>query len=953
MHMRRKSLYALCGVVSLFLSNAWAQPRETLNLDGVWDFATDLDNQGEVEKWFQPGTVLPAMPLPGYAPTANGKIVVPGVWDNQGYGTATDKVRHNFVGKGWYKRQIEIPSTWAVRHIFLDITGVSRYAKVWINGRLLGEHIGFLSIQEYDLTAYVTPGTTAELTIQVDSKQRWEIDSMYGTCSLADYMDVAWGGIWGHVFLEARARAWLSDLFVQPNVSDSSCSVSATFNGAADSVDGARLEVVDSNGQRIGESALAFDVKPTPGQPVNVTALMPSAALWTPDTPILYTARMSLLKGGDVIDAIESRFGMRKFTVDGCHILLNGKRLMLRGHGDDHVYPEQMAMPSDKELYLARLRLAKSYGFNFVRNHSAIMPPEYYDACDEVGMIVTAEFPICYHIYLPGTGYMWLAHALPGTDPAPANETYIREWTASIVRYRNHPSIFCWARGNELYDEHPHRAEFQAIARQHDPTRLYIDSDSVSPQVLDPANDRDTLDFYTVPFNESTNPLENPTKYQMAQAKKPVIVHEAGNYVTFSRPDLIDAFKHNFKPFWLTTGKAKLLDLGLLGEADQWAEKSERLYALCNKFNTEAMRRNPFICGYQWWNFQDYWCTSNGIVDHYFRPKSISREEVLKYNNDVVLLQDGLDRTYRAGDRFNMTLFVSNYSAGELLGELEWEVTMGGQPIGKQQVALNPVPQGDVAEITRVALDLPQTDSPVKVAVTANILSGEKRFANDWSTWLYPAEIKPVLSATPVFADATQLERLNEWGVAPIAADGVLNERAVYVTGQLSDTRLIDAMERGACVVLLGDLDPALPSTPLTYKPSWWHGTTNGQINHAGTFVYGHPVTRAMAPDGWCDDGWLHLIQGSRRYSLENAPSRPNIIIRALPTLELVDEQALLFEVGVENGCLIASGLNHLEAQARPENQWLLARLLEYAATFPQPQAQWPASFLGDGIAAP
>ena len=50
------------------------------------------------------------------------------------------------------------------------------------------------------------------------------------------------------------------------------------------------------------------------------------------------------------------------------------------------------------------------------------------------------------------------------------------------------------------------------------------------------------------------------------------------------------------------------------------------------------------MSGYHWWLFQDYWTTSNGIVDHYFRPKSITKEEVLKINSEVVLLQDGLEQ---------------------------------------------------------------------------------------------------------------------------------------------------------------------------------------------------------------------------------------------------------------------------------------------------------------------
>ncbi len=947
--MNPRFLLVLCGAFmasSLLVSAGQSQPRETLSLDGVWDFATDIDNRGEYEKWFRPGAKLPAMPLPGYAPEANGKILVPGVWDNQGYGTATDKVHHNFVGKGWYKRQIDVPQAWAGRRMFLTITGVNRYAKVWIDDQLLGEHVGYVASHEYDVTKYLAAGKTATVTIQVDSKQRWEVDSMYGCSSLADYMDVAWGGIWGHVLLEARTDCWLSDLFVQPNVSDSSCSAIATFNGKSDLPDRAKLEVFDKDGHCVAETAVKIDAKITAGQPVSVKTPLPGASLWTPDTPTLYKARLSLLRENNVLDAVESRFGMRQFTIDGPYILLNGRRIMLRGYGDDHIYPKQMAMPSDKELHLSQLRLIKSYGFNFVRNHSAMMPPEYYDACDEVGMIATGEFPICYHIYLPGTGYMWQAHALPGTDPRFALDTYDRQWTATVKQYRNHPSIFAWVRGNELYEPNPQRAGFQSIARALDPTRLYMDSDSVALQVLDPKNDRDTLDFYTVPFAEDTNPLDNPVKFKMAQPKKPVISHESGNYITFSRPSLIDQFRHNFKPFWLTAGKAKLEELGFNGEADKWADKSERLYALCHKYNTEAMRRNPFISGYQWWLFQDYWTTSNGIVDLYFRPKSITKEEILKINNDVVLLQDGVERTYRGKSRLDVKLLVSNYSPGPLQGEVAWEVTAADRSIAKQQLTTPAMPQGEVAEITQIALELPVVDSPTKLKIAVTLGAGQRRFSNEWFAWLYPAEIKPKAISAPMFADQTQIGQLQNWGVKPIPAEGVLSDRAVYVTSSLTDRRMIDALDRGACVILLGEMKPVLSSCNLTFRPSWWRGTTNNQVNHTGTFVYDHPVTHAMAPEGWCDDGWLHLVEGGRKYSFEGAPARPQVIIRALPTLEKITDEALLFEAAVGKGCLVVSGLNHGRAQGRPENQWLLARLLEYAAQFPQPKAKWPASFL-------
>jgi hypothetical protein len=756
---------------------------------------------------------------------------------------------------------------------------------------------------------------------------------MYGTSSLADYMDVAWGGIWGHVFLEARNDCWLSALFVQPDLPHSSCTASATMNsmsGNAKLADRAKLDVFDQTGRHIAGAAIHITPTSSTGQPVSVEAFLPDAMLWTPDTPYLYHARLRLLQGDDLRDEITTCFGMRQFTIDGHHILLNGRRLMLRGYGDDHVYPEQMAMPADKQFYLKRLAMAKQFGFNHVRNHSAIMPPEFYEACDEIGMIATAEFPICYDTYLPGTGYVWKAHAPPLTAPEMANETYYREWEAVIKRYRNHPSIFAWVRGNELYESSPQRAIFREIARKHDPTRPFIDSDSVALEVLKPQNDRETLDFYSVPFAEETTPLDNPHKFKLSKPKKPVLSHESGNYITFTRPKLVDAFQHNFKPFWLTAGKAKLEELGLLSESDRWADRSEQLYVLCHKCNTEAMRKCPYISGYQWWLLQDYWTTSNGILDLYFRPKSITPDEIRQFNRDVVLLQEGVERTYRGNGRLDVAISVSNYSPKTLQGHLSWRVAVGDRSIAAKRTPIPTVPQGEAIAIGRITLNLPDVPKPTKLTIRTALTDAEDGSKNEWNSWVYPEAIRPPASSLPIYADEVQRRMMPAWSLKPIPADRILPDSAVYVTGQLGDARLMDVLERGARVVVLGEGNPLLKSRAVTFRPNWWKGTVFNQSNHTGTFVYDHPATRDMAPDGWCDDGWFYLIEGGRKYSFDSLPARPRVVIRALPTLEKVTDEAILFTVRVGKGCLVVSGLNHRQAADRPENQWLLSRLLEY-----------------------
>jgi beta-galactosidase len=646
---------------------------------------------------------------------------------------------------------------------------------------------------------------------------------------------------------------------------------------------------------------------------------------------------------------------MREIRLDGPFILLNGKRLFLRGYGDDHIYPEQMAMPADKDLHLQRLRVIKSYGFNHVRHHSTIMPPEYYDACDEVGILPTAEFPIAYDSFLPG-GANWKQNVPPGTDTGPAWETYRREWAAAIRRHRNHPSIFAWVMGNELWNGIPQRHDFRRIARELDPRRLFADTDGVTEMwqhILDPKNDRETLDVYFLMFDVFRNPLDLPDKFKTPRPIKPVISHESGNYVTFTRPDAADAFRHNIKPFWMTEGRAKLERLGLLGEAQHWAEKSERLYLLLHKTDLEALRQNPFISGYHWWLFQDYWTTANGLVDHSFRPKSITAEEVRRFNNEVVLLQNGLDSTYRGGAATKVKLLVSNFSPEPFAaGQGSWQLLANGRVMTSDQIKSRQVGQGEVAEVAEVGLTLPEVESPTPLQLRVEWREGSARqpgatpasWRNEWTAWVYPTAVKTAPLPVPALASPGQLKRWPKLGLAPIPKNGALPSRAVYMTGRL-DRRVLAAVERGACLVLPQG-GRVFNSRPLTYRSTWWKAGDDLNANLCGTVVYDHPITRLMAPDGWCDVGWFHLLEGGRKIVLEDLPARPQVIIRALPSLRAVQDEAILFEVGVGEGALVVSGLNHDKASGQPENDWLLAQLLAHAATLPRPDVKWPASAL-------
>lgn len=878
--------------------------RDNLSLDGAWTFALDPDDVGMAQGWqYASGP---------YRDT----IQVPGSWDGQGFGPETDKLRSNHVGRAWYRKRALVPTEWAGRRVFLCLGGVHRYSDAWVNGEYLGEHIGYLSPFEYDISHLAQPGQAIVVTVRVDSEQRHEVDCLAGAMDLIDAMFTPWGGIYGHVWMEARRDGWLEHLFVEPQVSPPSCRASVELAGTQ------RGDAVQFQVSRSGQ-VLAEVTVPADGPHVAAPMNLPGAPLWTPDEPNLLTCTATLLADGEALDTVQCRFGLREIAIVGNRFTLNGARIFLRGYGDDSVYPETLAPPTDVEVYRKRLRIAKRFGFNYVRHHSHFLPDEYYQACDEVGMLVQPELPNAYQFY-------W------DQAQGAALDLYTTEWEAAIRRHRNHPSIFDWCMGNESQPFPSTAPELYRIARELDPTRPIIDTDGVWSVV-----ERPTLDFVSLQFDVGQLPLDRPDKFSfLRDPPVPVVSHETSNYATFPRLDAASLFRHSPKPYWLDDAAKRLEAIGLLEEAPRWAECSERLVAACQKLNIEALRKNEDISGYTWWLLQDYWTGSNGLVDHYFRPK-FDPAEMAVFNAPRVLLEEGMGQTYRGGERLSTTLLLSNMAAEDVVAPVaEWEVTVGGLRRGQQIVACPSAPAGEVTALARISLRLPPVDRPTLVTLRAWLDTGPERIENRWTARLYPPRPPTLREGVPVYAEPSILPRLEPLGALPMPKD--LPIRAAYVVRQPTRT-LLKAAARGASLVCLSPTG-CFVSVPNRYKPAWWLG--DAVDSNVGTVAYDHVLTRDMAPEGWCDPGWHRLIEGSQAYLLDDMPARPSTVIRGIDVHTMCRDKALVWEARVGRGSLLVSGLRLLETTAAPESEWLLAQMLRYAAGLPRPKAELPLEWL-------
>ncbi|MHC1763777.1 MAG: DUF4082 domain-containing protein [Verrucomicrobiia bacterium] len=426
-------LPVLCLLATLVSLSAFAEKRPRLDLSGNWDFYADVADR-TLDR----------------ASSPSGKITAPGAWQAQGYGqpggtipsanigpgtSPAEYLRHNLMARCLYARDVTVPPEWKGRRVVLCVRRAYRYTDVSVNGKPVGEYEGFCSPFEFDITDALEFDRPNRLVLGVDNRPRLGRDTL-GTGNLYGN----WGGIGGGVYLEARPQ-WDADVFAMPQIAASSVVLRVTLSRTGRAIPPLEMhaQVAPWASNRaslplVGEARLTL---PTPGSnqvTCDIPVKLADVRLWSPDDPFLYRARISIFSTGRSVDEIEARFGMREIAADGRKLFLNGKPLYLSGYGDDATEPLTGMLPASKEVYLKRLRLMRSLGFNFVRHHSCVPHDEYFEAADEVGMLVQPEFGLAY------TGFWQTGHRL-----------FAREWPHVVRAFRNHPSIWAWCMGNELF----------------------------------------------------------------------------------------------------------------------------------------------------------------------------------------------------------------------------------------------------------------------------------------------------------------------------------------------------------------------------------------------------------------------------------------------------------------------------------------------------------------------
>lgn len=415
-----------------------------VNLNGQWTFEMDFGSSGEQRGWTNTKGLSKKITVP-FCPESE----LSGI----GY---TD-----FIPCVWYQRNINIPAEWNGKKILLHFGAADYETKVYVDGKMVGEHKGSGSSFNFDITSYVKAGQQANLVVRVYDNLRGGMQPGGKQCTAlysagCSYTRVT--GIWQTVWMEAVNEQALKNVFAIPDIDQQQLVVRPEFYNESNNntltveVKDGKKTVAKRTSQASNQSTIVLPIK--------------NAHLWSPEDPYLYDVKYTVKNAqGEVIDEVSSYMGMRKVHISGGYFYLNNKPYFQRLVLDQGYYPDGIwTAPSDEALR-QDIEMSKAVGFNGARLHQKVFEERYYYWADKLGYLTWGEEA------------SWVLNI----NNELAVRNFLTEWAEIVVRDRNHPSLVTWTPLNETWNATPgvyvrFVNDLYALTKAIDPTRPINDA---------------------------------------------------------------------------------------------------------------------------------------------------------------------------------------------------------------------------------------------------------------------------------------------------------------------------------------------------------------------------------------------------------------------------------------------------------------------------------------------
>lgn len=638
-----------------------------IDLSGQWQVKLDAEKQETMPQAY-PETMM----LPGTTSAAGLGMPNPA----KETGCLTDAYR--FEGAVWFMRTFTA-GDWTGEQTMLTLER-TRKTTVYLDGRPIGHQESLCTPHRY----FLPPVHAGEhtLVIRVDNT---DYPTRGGHLTSPDTQS-NWNGITGEISLTV-AHTLLTDLTVRPDLRRGCLRVHGHIIGAPDGVAGIVLP-----GQM--EHLLPYRRGVLDGE----CPLKGNEAFWDEAHPEIHTISIDL--DGDVY---ETTFGLRDVRTVGRRLLINGRETFLRGKVDNLLYPKTGYTPTDVASWMTILGIAKEYGINHYRYHTACPPDAAFTAADLLGVYMAPELPF------------WGTVAEEGEEGYDERERdfLFQEGFRILREYGHHPSFLWLSLGNELWGSKDVLNRMMRAYREADDTKLYssgANNYQFVPDVLDEENvfvgvrlGRERLirgsyamcdapqgivqttapesvsnyDVSIVPETLGQSGETGKVQIQYGTGVKevdaqsadalipdvPVISHEVGQYVFYPDFSEISHYTGPLKPRNIEAMRENLERAGLYGEHEAFFRQTGHLAVDCYKREIETLLRSREVSGFQLLDLQDYTGQGTalvGVLNALMENKGlISAEEWREFCAGTVVLGEFASFTGMMGEDIRFDVQIS------------------------------------------------------------------------------------------------------------------------------------------------------------------------------------------------------------------------------------------------------------------------------------------------------
>lgn len=431
----------LSGLPLMETLSAEAAVRDTISINQGWQFHRgDVKNISEL-KTTQSGDDVVNLP---HDFLIGQDWVAPDASERPDNSDAGSNVRSRLssrgfkeMGIGWYRYELTPKDEWKGKRIVLDFQGIMLVGDVYLNGkRIGGTDYGYLGF-DIDLSKLLKWGQTNEIAVKADtqnpSNSRW-----FTGAGL--YRDVNLIVTNKNLFFPRHPLFIRTQGNKEVKIKAEIINQQKVAKGQSAAKMPVGVRILDADGKVVAEQKndIHFNAKWRDREYELPSISLENAKLWSPDSPYLYTAEVTLYDSkGNIADQIKEPFGVRTIEiVPQKGLLVNGKKVLLKGYANHHTLGALGAAAYPRAIE-KRLKLMKQFGMNHIRTSHNPYSEDFLKLCDKYGILVVDELYDKWLTQYAGGRVEW--ESLWQKD--------IPEW---VKRDRNHPSVVMWSLGNEL-----------------------------------------------------------------------------------------------------------------------------------------------------------------------------------------------------------------------------------------------------------------------------------------------------------------------------------------------------------------------------------------------------------------------------------------------------------------------------------------------------------------------